>query len=103
MFTNEGIKTTFLAIWAPRRTMLPGTARKPARVNSAAVQSPNLDGTLSHQGPTPGGVFSPAWPPPIMLFACKRKDRSTAFFSHWWVTQSPLSAFVATRSSPESR
>ncbi len=103
MFTKDGISTTFLAMCAPRRTTLPGTARKPALVKSAPVQSPNLEGTLSHQGPTPGGVLRPEWPPPITPLPCRRKDSSTAFFSHWWVTHSPLSALVATRRSPESR
>ncbi|MNE33999.1 hypothetical protein D3C80_1276990 [compost metagenome] len=30
MFTKDGISTTFFAMCAPRRTMAPGTERKPA-------------------------------------------------------------------------
>ncbi len=100
MFTNEGINTTFGPTKAPRRTTEPGTARKAAALNSASVQLANLDGTLSHQGPTPGSRLRWA-SPPISSLPCRRKDSSTAFFSHWCVTQSSP-CFSATRNRPES-
>ncbi len=100
MFTNDGISTTFLPTKDPRRTIEPGTARKPASRNWSSVQSPNLEGTLSHQGPVPGARFRPE-SPPIMALPCRRKDSSTAFFSHWRTTHSPPT-FSATRSLPPS-
>ncbi len=79
---------------AERRTTQLGTARKPAAPNSAAPQPSNFEGTLSHQDEPPG-------PPAMVVMSLRRKDRSTAFFSHWCTTHSPVS-FEATRSVPES-
>ncbi len=56
IFTNEGISTTFLAMNAPRRTIAPGTARKPALANLFSLQPANFDGTLSHHGPPPAAA-----------------------------------------------
>src|SRR3546814_18936061 len=47
--TNDGISTTPGAIYAPRRTIEPGTARKAAALKSASPQPSNFDGPLSHQ------------------------------------------------------
>ena len=81
-------------MWAEWRTMQFGTARKPASRNFLAVQPSNFEGTLSHHFDLPG-------PPPITSISFNRKDNSTAFFSHWWVTHSPVS-FDATRKRPAS-
>ncbi len=72
MLTKEGIRTTFFAMKALRRTMLPGTARKPARRQSSAVQPCHFEGTLSHQ-------LAPPLEPGISCMSVRRKDRSTAF------------------------
>ena len=49
-------------------------------MNFAAFQPSNFDGTLSHQTDLPG-------PPLITLMSLRRKDSSTAFFSHWFTFQ----------------
>ena len=76
-----------------------GTARNPAAAHWFSPQPSNFDGTLSYQDEPPG-------PPGTMAMSLSRKDRSTAFFSHWCTVQlsGPLapSRWVATRSSPES-
>src|SRR3546814_3743973 len=69
-------------MWAERRTMLPGTARKPAARKRFSLQPANLDGTLSHHVPPPG-------PPSIGIMSFSRNDRSTAFFSHWLTRHAP--------------
>ena len=56
MLTNEGISTTLGAMNAPRRTIAPGTARKPAALNSASPQAANFSGTLSQ--PIENGVLA---------------------------------------------
>src|ERR1700720_4642331 len=61
---------------AERRTMAPGTARKPASRNRFSPQPSNFNGTLSHDDALPG-------PPGIALMSLRRNDSSTAFFSHW--------------------
>jgi hypothetical protein len=58
MLRNDGIKTTFLAMNAPRLATTPGTARKPAASNLAWSQPSNLLGTLSQKGPGAGEVTS---------------------------------------------
>jgi hypothetical protein len=60
---------------APRRTIEPGTARKPAAAKRASSQPANLDGTLSHQTAPPG-------PPGISAIGLNRNESKTAFFSH---------------------
>ena len=75
MFTKLGISTAPGAMKAPRRTIDPGTARKPADSNSFAPQPANLDGTLSHQ-------FAPPGPPEINSIGLSRKESRTAFLSH---------------------
>jgi len=77
MFTKDGISTTFLAMWAPRRTIEPGTARKPASPNCSWVQSPNLEETLSHQGPTPGSYVD---------LGALGLGTSDFTISHWYAT-----------------
>ena len=71
---------------ALRRTMQFGTARKPAASNSASLQPSNLEGTLSHQVAPPG-------PPPMIMNSFRRKESSTAFFSHW-LTDPALGALL---------
>ena len=73
--------------------MQPGTARKPAARKRFSPQPSNFEGTLSHQAACPG-------PPGMTLMSERRKESSTAFFSHWFTTQPP-SRFSATRSLPE--
>ncbi len=97
MFTNEGINTTLRATNEPRRTMEPGTARKPAASKSLSSQPSNLLGTLSHQGPTP----PPMVPARRMVLGLSRKLSRIACLAHWWVVQVP-SIFSATRSLPAS-
>src|SRR5215475_2453500 len=80
---------------AERRTTQPGTARKPALRNRAALQPLNLESTLSHQDALPG-------PPGMTLMSLRRNDSSTAFFSHWLTFHLPLDSRVATRASPLS-
>ena len=60
---------------AERRTIAPGTARKPASRKRFSPQPSNFDGTLSHHDALPG-------PPGIALMSLRRNDSSTAFFSH---------------------
>src|SRR3981189_2863084 len=80
---------------AERRTMAPGTARKPASRNRFSPQPSNFDGTLSHHEALPG-------PPEIALMSLRRNDSSTAFFSHWLTFHLPLASRSATRASPLS-
>ena len=95
MLTKEGISTTPLAIWADRRTMEPGTARKAALRQSSAVQPCHLEGTLSHQ-------FAPPLEPEISYMSVRRKDSSTAFLAHWLTCQLPSAWRSATRRVPLS-
>ena len=74
MLTKLGIRMTPLPICEPRRTIEPGTARKPASRKRFSPQPSNLDGTLSHQLVPPG--------PGITALSLSRKLSSTAFFSH---------------------
>src|ERR1700688_2808732 len=92
--TKEGISTTFFAINAEWRTIAPGTARNPAARNRFSLQPLNLESTLSHHEAPPGA-------PSIIPMSLRRKESSTAFFSHWCTRHSP-SCFCATRSCPES-
>ena len=82
---------------AERRTIAPGTARKPASRKRFSPQPANFDGTLSHQVAPPG-------PPSMIALSLSRKDRITAFFSHWLTFQEfgPVGAgiFSATRALP---
>src|SRR5437868_2491846 len=95
MLTKLGISTAPGATKAPRRTIAPGTERKPAAANSFSPQPANLDGTLSHQCAPPG-------PPAMASIGLRRNDSRTAFLSHWWTIQpSPLGS--AMRASPQSR
>src|SRR5450755_3059705 len=80
---------------AERRTIAPGTARKPASRNRFSPQPSNFDGTLSHHEAWPG-------PPEIALMSLRRNDSSTAFFSHWLTFHLPLASRSATRTSPLS-
>src|SRR5712675_3529335 len=80
---------------AERRTMAPGTARKPASRKRFSPQPSNFDGTLSHHEALPG-------PPEIALMSLRRNDSSTAFFSHWLTFHLPLASRTATRASPLS-
>ena len=73
--TKQGISTTLGAIKAERRTIAPGTARKPASTNSASPQPSNFDGTLSHH-------VLPPIPPAMARIGCNRNDSRIAFFSH---------------------
>ena len=83
MFTKDGISTTFLPMKAPRRTKLPGTARKPASRNCSSLQLLNLLGTLSHHGPWPAwGAVKPLPAVRMTSLSLRRKDSRTAFFSH---------------------
>ena len=68
---------------AERRTMAPGTARKPASRKRFSPQPSNFDGTLSHHDALPG-------PPEIAPMSLRRNDSSTAFFSHWLTLHLPL-------------
>src|SRR5450755_797937 len=81
---------------AERRTIEPGTARKPASRNRLSPQPSNFEGTLSHHDAMPG-------PPDIALMSLRRNDSSTAFFSHWLTFHLPLASRIATRASPLSR
>src|ERR1041385_3004103 len=81
---------------AERRTIEPGTARKPAFLKRAAFQPLNLESTLSHHAALPG-------PPGMTLMSLRRNDSSTAFFSHWLTCHLPLGPRSATRACPESR
>ena len=94
MLTKLGISTTFLPMYAPRRTMAPGTARNPAARKALSPQPVNFDGTLSNQ-------FAPCGPAMISL-SLRRKLSSTAFFSHWLTVEPPLPSGSATRKSPLS-
>ena len=49
IFTNDGINTTLGAINAECLTTQPGTALKPAVLNSSLPHPENFEGTLSHQ------------------------------------------------------
>ena len=84
---------------AERRTIAPGTARKPASRKRFSPQPANFEGTLSHQVAPPG-------PPSMTALSLRRNDSSTAFFSHWLTFQEPgpsaPSIFSATRASPLS-
>src|ERR1051325_6222604 len=80
---------------AERRTMAPGTARKPASRTRFSPQPSNFEGTLSHHDALPG-------PPEIALMSLRRNDSSTAFFSHWLTFHLPPSSRSATRASPLS-
>src|SRR5215213_9774328 len=71
-----------------------GTALKPAALKRFSPQPANLDGTLSHHVASPG-------PPLVTSISLRRKDRRTAFLSHWLTRHAP-SAFSATRACPES-
>ena len=84
-----------LGVEAERRTMAPGTARKPAARNRASSQPRNLESTLSHHTASPGA-------PAMIFMSLSRKDNSTAFFSHSCTRHSPP-IFSATRSTPLSR
>ena len=95
MLTKLGSSTAPLAICAPRRTMEPGTTRKPPARNSASVQPVNFSGTLSKAG-------APAEPYSITALSFRRKDSRTAFFSHWLTFHPPLPSGSATRAAPES-
>ena len=79
--------------------MQPGTARKPAARKALSSQPANFDGTLSHQAAPPG-------PPAISALSLRRKESSTAFFSHWLTFQElgPVAPaiFSATRALPLS-
>ena len=66
-FTKLGIRTTPGAIWAERRTVQFGTARKPAARKRASSQPANLDGTLSNQGAAPKA--GSAGPPGISMLS----------------------------------
>src|SRR5208283_4800078 len=100
MFTKLGISTTSRATKAERRTIAPGTARKPASRKRFSPHPANLDGILSHQVASPG-------PPPMIELSLRRNDKSTAFFSHWLTFQefgpAAPAIFSATRALPESR
>src|SRR3546814_8242418 len=76
MLTKLGISTAPLLIKAPRRTIDPGTARKPAPLKRFSPQPANFDGTLSHQ-------VAPPAPPSMISMSLRRNDSSTAFFNHW--------------------
>src|SRR6478735_4347897 len=65
--TKDGISTTPGAMKAERRTTQPGTARKPAFLNFAAVQPLNLESTLSHHTALPG-------PPATTLMSLRRNE-----------------------------
>src|SRR3954464_10622549 len=80
---------------AERRTIAPGTARKPASRKRFSPQPSNFDGPLSHHEAWPG-------PPGIALMSLRRNDSSTAFFSHWLTFHLPLASRSATRASPLS-
>src|SRR4051812_41623715 len=80
---------------AERRTMAPGTARKPASRKRFSPQPSNFDGTLSHHDAWPG-------PPGITLMSLRRNDSSTAFLSHWLTLHLPSDPRSATRASPLS-
>src|SRR5256885_3252141 len=80
---------------AERRTMAPGTARKPASRKRFSPQPSNFDGTLSHHDALPG-------PPGIWPMSLRRNDSSTAFFSHWLTFHLPFDSRTATRASPLS-
>src|SRR5713226_4792477 len=80
---------------AERRTIAPGTARKPASRKRFSPQPSNFEGTLSHHDAFPG-------PPEIALMSLRRNDSSTAFFSHWLTFHLPLASRIATRASPLS-
>jgi hypothetical protein len=77
--TKDGISTTPLAMKAERRTMQFGTARKPALFEIDAPPAVELG---RHLVP-PGGVARSALDGSIGF---RRKDRSTAFFSHWFTS-----------------
>jgi hypothetical protein len=47
MLTNDGISTTFFAIYAPRRATAGGTTRTPAAASASSESPVNFDGTLS--------------------------------------------------------
>src|SRR5690606_2072209 len=59
------------------------------------LQPSNLEGTLSHQADSPG-------PPLTISIGLRRKERRTAFLSHWLTVQLPSSPRSATRTLPES-
>jgi hypothetical protein len=73
--TKDGISTTFLAMKAERRTIAPGTARKPASRKRFSPQPSNFEGTLSHHDACPG-------PPGMAFMSLRRNDSNTAFFNH---------------------
>src|SRR5690606_3892055 len=75
--------------------MAPGTARKLASIKSVSVQPENLEGTLSHQAPSPG-------PLEMRTLGLSRKESSTAFLSHWLTVHWPDASRWATRCWPES-
>src|SRR5215475_2391127 len=75
--------------------MAPGTARKPAARKRASSQPRNLESTLSHHTAPPGASA-------MIFMSFRRKDSSTAFFSHSWTIHSPPD-FSATRNVPSSR
>src|ERR1700709_510493 len=80
---------------AERRTIAPGTARKPASRNRFSPQPSNFEGSLYHHDAWPG-------PPAIALMSLRRNDSSTAFFSHRFTFHLPLVYGSATRASPLS-
>src|SRR6185503_14227696 len=82
--------------------MAPGTARKPASVKLASLQSWNLVGTLSHHGPGCALLCAPTAPWPMRRLGLRRKESSTAFFSHWLTVQAPDALRSATRCEPLS-
>src|SRR3546814_6526107 len=95
MLTKLGISTAPLLIKAPRRTIDPGTARKPAPLKRFSPQPANFDGTLSHQ-------VAPPAPPSMISMSLRRNDSSTAFFNHWLTCHVPPASRSATRKLPRS-
>ena len=100
MLTYDGISTTLLAMYAPRRATAGGTTRTPAgrearrrrgrRTWSAPCRRTRTARRCRLRRATRIGALS-----------ARRNDSSTAFLSHWCVVQAP-STFSATRSRPAS-
>ena len=95
--TKDGINMAPGAMKAEWRTTDPGTARKPACVNWAAVQRANLEGTSSHDAPPPDA-------PGTRTLSLRREGQQHGFLQP--VVDHPVRpriSFSATRTAPPSR
>ena len=97
MLTKQGISTALLARCRPRgEPPRPARRGSPPRATRRTCRQPSQ--LARHLVPPGAGRDGRR---PSARCPCRRKESSTAFFSHWCVTQAP-SIFSATRTSPRS-